>query len=310
VTIIVRPSGHRHRGRFYDNVPYVVGGTAEQVLDLYLPTSRFGGGALFAPPYPLVMFFHGGGWQTGNNNIGPTHVVRAMTAQGCAVASINYTHSGTTGCWPQYIYDLKAGIRFLRANAGKFLLDAKRFMTWGYSSGAHGSMMCALTANGSPRDGAMGNGSVSESLLGAIMWAAPVNFIERDADYVTLNAPPYSLGLTPAHTTCATDSPEAKLFWGSSNTTLTPCSGAGLTLSAEANGELLLAYGAPSLYWGHGELDATIPFLQSERAHAAAVSLGIDSTYTKYTGLTHGSITSDATSVADAQAWARTLLAA
>ena len=301
--LLVRGSGHRHRGTFYNDVPYVAGGTSEQVFDLHLPVSRYGGAALLSPPYPLVMFCHGGGWATGNNNMGVNHVVRAMVNEGCAVASLNYTHSGTTGSWPQYIYDLKAAIRFLRGNAHRFLLDSARFALWGYSAGAHGAGMCALTANAAPRDAGMGYATVSEAVVAAALFACPVDFLSHDADYVTL-------GLTPVHTTCAPGSPEADLFWGSSNVTLHPCTGAGLTLSAEANLETKLSASSPALYLAHGGQDTTIPHLQSERLHTLALGLGLDSTRDYRSTLNHGTIISDTATLDAAKAWLRTKLAA
>lgn len=310
-TILVRPSGHRHRGRFFDDVPYQSGGSADQVVDIYLPLQRNGGGALLSPPYPVVMFIHAGGWSGGTHSMSPNHSIRDMVNHGCAVVSPGYTLSGTNGSWPQYLYDIKTALRFIRANASRFLLDPNRIMAWGYSAGAHGAAMLATTANVAPRDASTGNAGVSEALLGAVMYAAPVNFLTRDADYVTLNNPPYSLGLTPAHTTCTTTSPEARLFWGTANpSSLQPCSGAGLTLSAEVDIEarLAAAVNCPPLRWEHGEIDTTIPYLQSDAAHTAAVAAGITSTYHLHSGINHGTITSDTTVLNATKAWIRTLL--
>lgn len=312
-TILVRPSGHRHRGRVFDEVPFQAGATAEQVMDIYLPLQRFGGGALLAPPYPVVLFIHAGGWHSGSHSLAATNTVRDLVNHGCAVVSIGYTLSGTAGSWQQYIWDIKTGVRFARANAARFLLDPNRFLAWGYSAGAHGAAMLTTTPNVSPRDGSTGNASTSERVLAAVMYAAPVNFLTRDADYVTLNNPPYSLGLTPAHTTCSTTSPEARLFWGTSNpSSLQPCSGAGLTLSAEVDIEarLAAAVNCPPLRWEHGDLDETIPYLQSLAAHNAAVAAGITSTHHLHTGITHGTIVSDATVLNATKSWIRTQLSA
>lgn len=65
-------------------------------------------------PVPIVVWIHGGGWQSGDkaNRAQSTRLL----CRGYAVASINYRLSGTDE-FPAQIHDVKAAIRFLRANA-------------------------------------------------------------------------------------------------------------------------------------------------------------------------------------------------
>lgn len=61
------------------DIPYVSGGTAEQRLDLYLPPG--------ATAAPLVVWIHGGGWQSGNKSGCPA---KGLLPYGFAAASVEY----------------------------------------------------------------------------------------------------------------------------------------------------------------------------------------------------------------------------
>src|SRR5947209_12678438 len=95
-------------------------------LDLYLPPSE--------RPLPLIIWVHGGGWQNGSKAGGGPAL--RMAGRGYAVASINYRLSGMA-TFPAQIEDVKAAVRFLRANARKYNLDPDRFGAWGGSAGGH-----------------------------------------------------------------------------------------------------------------------------------------------------------------------------
>lgn len=82
--------------------------SARQKLDLYLPPG--------AGPLPLVVYIHGGGFSAGDKDTLELNFARALLSNGYAVASINYRLSGEA-TFPAAVLDVKAAIRFLRANA-------------------------------------------------------------------------------------------------------------------------------------------------------------------------------------------------
>ena len=53
--------------------------------------------------------------------------------------------SGMEAPYPAAIEDVKAAIRFLRANADTYGYDADRFAIWGESAGAYLATMAAVT---------------------------------------------------------------------------------------------------------------------------------------------------------------------
>lgn len=105
-------------------------GSSAQKLDLYIPTNGSG-------PFPVVIMVHGGGFMFGDkaDGAGLTGVDQLLAA-GYAVASINYRLSGEAQ-YPAQIFDAKAAVRFLRANAGKYNLNPDKFGAWGASAGGN-----------------------------------------------------------------------------------------------------------------------------------------------------------------------------
>ena len=102
------------------DLEYVAGGHARNKLDLYLPAKADN-------PLPVIVWIHGGGWSGGSKEGCPA--VR-FVAKGYAVASINYRFS-QHALFPAQIEDCKAAIRWLRANATKYNLDAAHIGVWG-----------------------------------------------------------------------------------------------------------------------------------------------------------------------------------
>jgi acetyl esterase/lipase len=102
-------------------------------LDLYRP--RKGTAAL-----PLIVYLHGGGWANANPRTGAAfeefpRVLAGLAQRGYAVASIEYRFSGEAP-FPAQLDDLHAAIRFLRGNAARFGIDARKLALWGMSAGA------------------------------------------------------------------------------------------------------------------------------------------------------------------------------
>lgn len=111
-------------------------------LDLYLHRDH-----ATAPPRPLVVWVHGGGWSRGDARqsaafVDWPDVLASLAARGYVVASVDYRLSGEAH-FPAQVEDVKAAIRFLRSKAADYGIDPARVYIWGGSAGGH---LAALTA--------------------------------------------------------------------------------------------------------------------------------------------------------------------
>ena len=107
------------------DLTYAVQDDKPLTLDLYLPPGT--------GPHPLVVWVHGGAWYEGSKEHCPAV---PLTGRGYAVASINYRLS-REALFPAQIHDCKGAIRWLRAHAIGYGLDAGRIGAWGESAGGH-----------------------------------------------------------------------------------------------------------------------------------------------------------------------------
>lgn len=113
-------------------------------------------------PHPVLVWVHGGGWVGGDHRRFPGFTGPALKA-GFAVASLDYRLTSEAGqwgeapvVWPAQLDDLKAGIRWLRANAETKRLDPDRLYAWGHSAGGHLVAMLALTNDEPAFEGRLG----------------------------------------------------------------------------------------------------------------------------------------------------------
>ena len=160
--------------KFMD-VPYANGSSAQR-LNLVLPN-------VGEAPFPLVVYIHGGGWLIGDKNHVQTKNVYRLLYAGYAVCCIDYRLSDEAK-WPENLYDCKAAIRFLRANAEKFQISPGRIGVVGNSAGGHLAAMLGTT-NGKPEfeDLSMGNGDFSSDVQAVFTWFAPYDFVNWVEDF-------------------------------------------------------------------------------------------------------------------------------
>ena len=108
------------------DIQYATAATGEPLrLDLFTPES--GAGA------PLIVWVHGGAWENGNKSAMP---LAPVIERGFAVASLDFSPASKAR-FPGQVHEIKAAIRFLRAQAKQYGYDASRVAIAGASSGAH-----------------------------------------------------------------------------------------------------------------------------------------------------------------------------
>lgn len=118
------------------DIPYA-SQSPNQKLDIYLPTEGDG-------PFPTVIFVHGGAFILGDKR--DVQLLQALPGinRGYAIVSVEHRLAGEAK-YPAALFDLKAAIRFLRANAAVYKLDGDRFALYGDSAGGHYVIMAAAT---------------------------------------------------------------------------------------------------------------------------------------------------------------------
>src|SRR5262245_50507483 len=107
------------------DLEYARVGDTSLKLDLYVPSA--------AKSPPVVVWVHGGAWRSGSK-ANPS--VLPLTERGYAVASVDYRLSPVAP-FPAQVHDIKAAIRFLRANAKEYGIGAEKIAISGGSAGGH-----------------------------------------------------------------------------------------------------------------------------------------------------------------------------
>jgi hypothetical protein len=95
-----------------------------------------------------------------------------------ACVKINYRLS-TEAQWPAQLYDCKAAIRWIKANADRFGFDKDKIAVEGKLSGGHLALMLGLTSNEKTMEGDIGNYLNEDSKINCVVSGfAPSNLEE------------------------------------------------------------------------------------------------------------------------------------
>jgi acetyl esterase/lipase len=110
----------------------------QQVMDIVRPkdTSR---------PHPVVLCIHGGGFRGGSRKGYQALCIR-LAKLGYVAATADY-RLAPKAPFPAAVYDVKAAVRYLRANAGKLGIDPNKVATMGGSAGGHLALFLGVTGN-------------------------------------------------------------------------------------------------------------------------------------------------------------------
>ena len=236
-----------------------------QKLDLYIPEG--------VGPFPVVIMVHGGGFMFGDkaDGAGLTGVDQLLAA-GYAVASINYRLSGEVQ-YPAQIHDAKAAVRFLRANAATYNLNADKFGAWGASAGGNLVSLLGTTCGVEELEGDLGNNDQSSCVQAVVDWFGPIDFLKMQEQ------------LTEAGCSASTDdasSPESKLIGAAIQTVPEK-----VALTNPMN--YITPDDAP-FFIQNGTADCNIPPVQNKNlADALTAVIGADNvTYSSLDGAGHG----------------------
>ncbi len=249
-----------------------------QTLDLYLPISDG------SKPVPVVVLIHGGAFKFGSSAMEAAHA-EALVAKGIAAASVNYRLSGEA-TFPAGAQDVKAAVRWLRANAATYGLDTDAVGAWGESAGGWMANMLGVTGDQATvfDDAALGSADQSSAVQAVVSWFGPTDFTTMDAqaDQTKCSTP-------DVHNTA--DSPESAWL------------GEAVATSAKAKQTSLPTYLAtatalPPWYLAHGDSDCQVTAGQSAQLKTALDAKGVAATYEILAGAKHGDPAFDQTQLA------------
>lgn len=154
---------------FMPGIEYSSPGGESLQLDLAKPKDGEG-------PFPAVMCIHGGGFRAGTREGYDSLCVR-LAEQGYVAATITY-RLAPKHQFPAAIYDCKAALRYLRANAAKYKIDPDRIGVTGGSAGGHLAQFVGLTGGLPQFEGDGGNPEQSTAVKCVVNVYGPSDFTE------------------------------------------------------------------------------------------------------------------------------------
>lgn len=138
-------------------------------------------------PQPVVLFVHGGAWVSGDNNLdaaGSEQIRAIMELRECGVtiAAATYRFSNEA-IFPAQIHDVKAAIRYLKANAENYGIDPTRIMTMGESAGSQLALLAAVSNDEEAMEGNVGgNLNVDSNVIGCVDCYGMTDFLTLASD--------------------------------------------------------------------------------------------------------------------------------
>lgn len=228
-------------------------------------------------PYKVVVLIYGSAWFANNMKQAAFQVFgKSLLDKGFAVVSINHRSSGDAK-FPAQINDVKAAIRFIRANAAKYKLDTSFIGITGFSSGGHLASLAGTTNGvksytiGAKTVDLEGNvglyPSFSSRVDAVVNWFGPIDMTRMEN----------------CNTTKGANSPEAALIGG------VPADN--LDMLALLNPITYIDKNDPKFIVIHGEADTVVPNCQSIFFSEALRAQGRLEEFISVPGGQHGPVT-------------------
>ena len=159
--------------------------------------------------------------------------------------------------YPAQINDVKAAVRWLKANAVQYRLNANKIASWGGSAGGNLSALLGTTADVAELEGSsLGNANQSSRVVATVDWFGPINFL-------TMDDQAKAQGFTT--NTNSASSPESTLMGAPVQTIPDKV--------ATANAMTYITKDDAAFYIQHGTADRNIPTKQSLDLYNALVAV-------------------------------------
>jgi acetyl esterase/lipase len=242
-------------GTLMPNAIYAIVDGHELKLDIITPPEN-------GEARPIVVFFHGGAWRSGDKSAGARYLLPLVNA-GFIGITANYRLSREAD-FPAQIHDCKAVVRWVRYHARDFGGDPSRIAVIGSSAGGHLAALLGTSGGVAELEGSVGDhANVGSEVQAVVNWFGPTDLalLSDEVNDWHLEVLSELLGGDPR------DQQE-------------------LTLAASA--VTYIDASDPPVLIIHGDADSTVPVEQSRAFHAALLAAGVDVEYIEVPGGGHG----------------------
>ena len=153
-----------------EDVVFGKGGGRDLKCDVFTPPSN-------PQNAPAILLIHGGAWKYGDR--------KQLRGYGFLIGREGYVCVATEyrlseeAQWPAPLHDIKAALRWMRANAAELGIDPKRIAVSGNSSGGHLALLAAGTQNRKEFEGNGGNPSADTDISAVISFYAPTELTPK-----------------------------------------------------------------------------------------------------------------------------------
>ena len=122
-------------------------------------------------PFPAVLCIHGGGFRAGTRD-GYDGLIKQLAARGYVAITVDYRLAPKYP-FPAAIHDVKAAVRWLRANAAKYHINPERIGVTGGSAGGHLALYLGVTGGVRELEGEGGNPTQSSKVNCVVNFYGP-----------------------------------------------------------------------------------------------------------------------------------------
>jgi acetyl esterase/lipase len=169
------------------DIVYTKAGTDALKLDVSRPAG--------AGVFPAVLVIHGGGWRGGSkSDVRP--LLGEFTKRGYVAVSPQYRFC-PKNAFPAQVHDVKAAVRFIKANAKKYQVDPDRIGAIGFSAGGHLALMLGLTGPSDGLEGDVSPGAPDSRVKAVVNYFGPTDLAAKDIPLVSRGMVKDFLGGTP-----------------------------------------------------------------------------------------------------------------
>lgn len=123
---------------------------------------------------PAILCIHGGGFRAGTRD-GYNDLCKRLAAHGYVAATVSYRLAPKYQ-FPAAVHDVKAAVRWLRANAKEYHIDPERIGVTGGSAGGHLAQFLGVTQGVKQFEGEGGNAEQSSNVKCVVNVYGPSDF--------------------------------------------------------------------------------------------------------------------------------------